>query len=224
VNEQTVPHYDLLFSLLVLSSLVLQARRQIRQMRWRLGRGAIVSAVAACVIGLLANPLFDLTRMTPSHYTAFAQAAGGGIALTPGWQLVSIPVVPGNTSPAAVLSSIDGHYEEAQAFDGCAASPTRVFDPTATTGNTLTVIDQRIGVWIKMTSPGTLSVSGTPPTNTSLQLCRGLNLVGYPLAEPLPITSVLAPIAGKFSRVYGLAQARAARSSTCASARTRPAA
>jgi YD repeat-containing protein len=49
----------------------------------------------------------------------------------------------------------------------------------------------------------TLSVSGTPPTNTSLQLCRGLNLVGYPLAEPLPITSVLAPIAGKFSRVYG---------------------
>ena len=39
-------------------------------------------------------------------------------------------------------------------------------------------------------------------------LCPGLNLVGYPLATELPVTTVLAAIAGKFSRVYGFNAAK----------------
>jgi len=152
----------------------------------------------------LAGGFAEMPHVTAIGATALVAAAGPvTIPLVAGWNLVSLPQVPDNPDPAAVLASIAGSYEEAQAFDGCSASPTRIFDPTASSGNTLTAIDQRIGAWIKMTSPGALSVSGTAPSSTSLHLCAGLNLVGYPLAAELPVTTVLAPIAGKFSRVYG---------------------
>jgi hypothetical protein len=159
----------------------------------RLIRLALTSVLAAVAFGALiaGQPLVASGQSTQS------------MPLQPGWQLVSLPVVPGNTSPSAVLASITSQLQEAQAFDGCSGTPTRVFDPTASSGNTLSSIDQSMGVWIKMTTPANLTLSGTAPTTTTIHLCSGLNLVGYPLATELPPTTVLAPIAGKFSRVYG---------------------
>lgn len=174
------------------------AGRRDLQSSMRLIRLAFTSVMVAVAVGAL---------IAGQPLVASGQSAQS-LPLQAGWQLVSLPVVPGNTAPSAVLASITSQLEEAQAFDGCSASPARVFDPTASSDNTLTSIDPSIGVWVKMTAPASLSLSGTAPTTTSMHLCSGMNLVGYPLPTELPVSTVLSPIAGKFSRVYGYSAAR----------------
>ena len=126
------------------------------------------------------------------------------IPLTRGWNLVSIPEEPTDTDPTAVLSSIDGNYSEVYAYNGCdAADPWKLYDPANQANSNLTAIDHKMGLWIDMTAADTLEVSGSTPSDTSIQLCEGWNLIGYPLDTPLPVNGALASIYGKYERVFG---------------------
>ncbi|MFQ5858194.1 MAG: hypothetical protein ACE5LU_21535 [Anaerolineae bacterium] len=126
------------------------------------------------------------------------------IALVAGWNLISMPEELADTDPASVLSSIAGQYNLVYAYAGCdAADPWKLYDPAAPPpASDLTVIDHRIGFWIEMTAQATLSVDGTKPTSTSIQLCQGWNLIGYPMDKVLPVPVALAPIAGKYTLVF----------------------
>ncbi|MFQ5593658.1 MAG: RHS repeat-associated core domain-containing protein [Anaerolineae bacterium] len=126
------------------------------------------------------------------------------IPLTTGWNLISLPLEPPDTDPAAVLSSIAGQYNLAYAYDGCdAADPWKLYDPAAPPpANDLTAIDHRIGLWIEMTADATLDVAGTQPTSTDIPLCEGWNLIGYPLDEAWPVAEALASIEGKYDLIF----------------------
>lgn len=125
------------------------------------------------------------------------------IPLLAGWNLISLPKQPDSVDPAAVLSSISGSYDVAHAYDACSANPWRTFDPADPSGSSLTAIDHRMGVWVRVTAAATLAVTGTEPAETSIHLCQGWNLIGYPLSQPRPVLAALSSIAGKFQRVYG---------------------
>jgi RHS repeat-associated protein len=59
-----------------------------------------------------------------------------------------------------------------------------------------------MGLWIEVTAPAWLNVMGTPPESTVVRLCRGWNLIGYPLAMALPVSDALASIEGRYDRVF----------------------
>lgn len=141
----------------------------------------------------------------PATLAAGASAASPGeVPLVPGWNLVSLPVEPASVDPAAVLLPIAGRFDLVHAYDACAtADPWRTYDPAAASGNTLTALDHRIGFWLRATAAVTLQVSGTVPAETTIQLCPGWNLIGYPLAQPRSVPNALHSIAGKYLRVYG---------------------
>jgi len=141
----------------------------------------------------------------PVTLAAGASAASPGeVPLVPGWNLVSLPVEPASVDPAAVLLPIAGRFDLVHAYDACAtADPWRTYDPAAASGNTLTALDHRIGFWIRATAAVTLPVSGTAPAETTIQLCPGWNLIGYPLTQPRSVPNALHSIAGKYLRVYG---------------------
>ncbi len=135
------------------------------------------------------------------------------IPLNIGWNLVSIPEEPtdsdpatvDDTDPAVVLSSIAGNYTQVYAYDACdVADPWKMYDPAADPAdNDLTAIDHKIGFWIEMTTADTLNVSSSTPTDPTMQLCQGWNLIGYPMDQTLPVAGALSGIEGKYERVFG---------------------
>jgi len=121
-----------------------------------------------------------------------------------GWNLVSVPEHPNDTSPAVVLSSITGHYDLVYAYDASDQNdPWKRFDPSAPSfSNDLLAIDESKGLWLHTTDavtwvfPGSTSPSGITPLQT------GWNLVGYPSLDTQPIGEALASIASDYDLVY----------------------
>ncbi len=113
-----------------------------------------------------------------------------GIALVPGWNLVSFNVHPLDNSISSVLSSIAGQYTLVYAWDTSAAHSSSgnwmKYDPAAPAfSNTLESLNEGMGFWIRMRTADTLEVQGSIPSSTDINLTNaagGWNLVGYPSA------------------------------------------
>lgn len=145
--------------------------------------------------------------------TLFAGTVGGSVwqysfggawaqNLGTGWQLISIPRVPSDPSPAAVLSSIAGHYDAVCAFDPFdQADPWKRYQPSWPFSD-LSSLTERQGFWVRMTSAATLVVDEDPPSTTSIPLAAGWNLIGYPASASRPVADALASIAGRYTLMY----------------------
>jgi hypothetical protein len=126
----------------------------------------------------------------------------GAVELAPGWNLLSLPEEPPSTSVDNVFTGIGGKYSRVFAYDGCdAADPWREYDPANAGESDLTAVDFRRGLWLQTTEAVALPVAGIAHLSTTLALCAGWNLIGYPLATPQLVGTALASIAGKYSRV-----------------------
>lgn len=125
------------------------------------------------------------------------------IQLRAGWNLISLPVAPTNSSLSTVLRSAAGSYDQVYAYDGCdVTDPWKQHLLGGPPGdNDLLQINETIGVWLHATAPVTLTVTGKPPATTAIPLCTGWNLVGYPSSTPKPIADALSPIAGSYTRI-----------------------
>ena len=97
------------------------------------------------------------------HRWRWCNDADLSIALLSGWNLVSLPAQPANTTIATVLSGITGAYEVVWGYPG---QSWKVYDPNDPDGSTLTTMEAGKGYWIKMTSAETLSVSGAAPSSS----------------------------------------------------------
>ncbi len=76
----------------------------------------------------------------------------------PGWNLVSVAVIPEATSMAEFLESINGKFDlVAAAPDPSDPTDLLTFSPAAGE-NTLTDLDTTMGYWIHMTENGRLTV------------------------------------------------------------------
>jgi RHS repeat-associated protein len=145
-----------------------------------------------------------LAHAPAAYHVEVSDPAGASISMEPGWHLVSLPEEPVDTDPAAVLASIAGSYARVYAYDGCdLADPWKLYDPADPEGSDLTAIDHRMGLWVEMTQTDTLDISWTRPESTLIRLCRGWNLIGYPVGLALPVPGALSSIDGKYDRVFG---------------------
>ena len=100
------------------------------------------------------------------------------LTLEPGWHLLSLPLLPEATDPAAVLAPIEGSYGVVYAYEGCdTADPLKRYDPADLAGSDLTTIDHTLGFWVEMKVTDTLTFTGTQPVETQISLCQGWNLI-----------------------------------------------
>ncbi|MCB8919469.1 MAG: hypothetical protein H6666_16245 [Ardenticatenaceae bacterium] len=127
----------------------------------------------------------------------------GSLPLAAGWNLLSLPQEPANSDPAAVLAALAGSLSRVYAYDGCdSADPWKLYDPADLPASDLTNLDHTLGFWLESSAPVTLAISGTAHLSTTIPLCTGWNLVGYPLARPQTVATALASIQGQYSRVF----------------------
>ena len=83
------------------------------------------------------------------------------VQLYPGWNLVSLPVVPLSPVPKDVLAGLiaNGTITTVWSYSGSPAPSWKYFDAKKGTG-TLTSIMDGMGLWMFMTGPGVLNVEG----------------------------------------------------------------
>ena len=132
-------------------------------------------------------------------------AATAQIPLQPGWNLISLPIIPESTAVADVLASIAGAYDLVYAYDASAPlDPWLRYNVAAPPFlNTLKHLTESMGFWLHITDTATLNVSGEMPISTDISLYAGWNLVGYPSQEPRPLTEALASVLDQVELAYG---------------------
>jgi parallel beta-helix repeat protein len=106
------------------------------------------------------------------------------IVLKPGWNLISLPLIQNDQDLTKVLERIDGYYDAVQWYDNKDPLDNwkhhKVGKPF---GNDLFTLNESMGFWIHITSPGDtiFLYNGTQPlANQNIHLQEGWNLVGYP--------------------------------------------
>jgi hypothetical protein len=122
------------------------------------------------------------------------------IALVAGWNLISFRLHPTSTAIADVLSSINGNYTLVYGWNGNWVR----YDPSVGYGNTLSNLDETMGIWIKMNTAGTLTINGAAADTTNISLKSGWNLVGCPASGSmvLPDAFSLNGLGSDFTLVY----------------------
>ncbi|MBI5000864.1 MAG: choice-of-anchor J domain-containing protein [Euryarchaeota archaeon] len=127
-----------------------------------------------------------------THQSFIEPALGSGTAayfripVVLGWNLVSTPLIPSNTSLPAALTDSNGDtlWDRVQAYSPFTPGNLwkQYYGGWASALNDLTGLDHTCGAWVYVTAVGDgyLNVSGTAPTNASIALATGWNLIGYP--------------------------------------------
>lgn len=121
------------------------------------------------------------------------------IPLARGWNLFSVPLVPADSSPRTVLASIADKYEVLLTRDQ--RNGWRAYRPAHEDISDLDKIEASMGLWIKMSQPATLTVTGVPPTTSSITLTKGWNLVGYPSNRTRLVEQVFGPAVPQIERI-----------------------
>lgn len=117
-----------------------------------------------------------------------------------GWNFISPRLMPTTPTLPEFLSSIAGKYTLVQGYSNGAWKMYQ-----AGVGGSLTQVDEKMGLWIKVTQNCVLTVMGEPPSSTTIHLTAangGWNLIGWPSDDTRSVTAALASIGGKFDIVY----------------------
>jgi hypothetical protein len=134
------------------------------------------------------------TGTTPSEPTK-GQAT---INLMKGWNLMSLPLQPSDTSINSVLKDILGKYMAIYAYE---AGNYLSYIP-GETPNSLSTIEPGRGYWIYMEEAGSIQLQGEVASKT-ISLREGWNLSGLNTTNTIPVTNAFSSITSKISVVYG---------------------
>ena len=126
------------------------------------------------------------------------------IPLLAGLNLISIPEEPADSDPMVIFADIVGELGKVTAHNACdLTDPWKVYDPTNPAASDLPTVDHTIGMWVSANAATLLPTDGTLPASTTMELCEGWNLIGFPAGEPRHPHTALASIAGKWQRIFG---------------------
>ena len=106
------------------------------------------------------------------------------VSLVPGWNLISLPIVPSNTAIKTVLADLIGSKDFTKVWTYQAGTwKYATLSSTGVLSGGLTTMQDGVGYWIYMTRPDMLYVSGyvIPPAAgpPSYSLTLGWNLIGF---------------------------------------------
>jgi parallel beta-helix repeat protein len=105
------------------------------------------------------------------------QAAKFTRPLTPGPNLVSIPLIQFNVSIEYVLQTVE--FDKAWYYDS-SSQEWNWFMKDKTYSGGLSNLNHTIGMWLNVTEASNLTVAGVVPAQTMIQLRQGWNLVSFP--------------------------------------------
>ncbi len=108
----------------------------------------------------------------------YADGAAGG------WNFVSFNLVPGDTSPEAILENptygISGNYDRLMYYNAADGEWLSYVPGRAARYNNMHSWNHHMGLWIRMTTSDTLTIAGTLPASTEITLYPGWTMVGLP--------------------------------------------
>jgi len=149
----------------------------------------------------------ELTGPTPTptpHHTPTPSGNGSSPfvkVLTPGWNALSIPLIPFGPRLPEILQSIDGSYDQVKWYDNGEWPPRWRYYIPGDNNSDLDSIPQLIGVWVEMNQADTLSVGGLVPAGTTIHLEPGWNQIGFPASAAQRVEATLAAIDGSYDKV-----------------------
>jgi len=106
-----------------------------------------------------------------------------------GWNLISLPLTPINSSTSAVLGNDTIEYDAVYRYN----ATSKLFEDVTTR-----TMDPGIGYFVNVTTAGTWSYEGQPYNSMSIDLKQGLNMIGW-LNCTKQISGNLTSIAGKYN-------------------------
>ncbi len=189
-------------------------------MRGEIRVGSPPTPTTTATLTATATPMATVTptptpTVTPTPTLTPTPTVGGTATPTPttaqsleidllaGWNLISLPLIPGDESPAAVLASVAGKYNSAWAYAPGQTNPWLSYDPDVPPFlNTLTAIDEKMGVWLNMKEAAILTVTGTQPGSTEIAIFQGWNFIGYPSDQTRSVPNVLAGVSYNSAWAY----------------------
>jgi hypothetical protein len=130
------------------------------------------------------------------------------ISLSTGWNLISLPLIPDNSSIENVLAGLNVPIENVEViwYYDAATGNWLVYTPGPAPDTLLTMEDGK-GYWIKMSAPATLTVHGVvislppaaPPTYSVL---LGWNLIGFTSTSSMTANTYLAGVKDKWASLW----------------------
>lgn len=145
-----------------------------------------------------ASPAIGLPRQRNSDVHTVGESSGG-VSLMGGWNLISLPIVPFDTSIETVLASLAFPYDLVSVwYYDCCEGEWLVYGSGDTSFQTLTTMEDGKAYWVRMRHPqeqhSDPSISGTypyalwvfgtkapmpPGLPSSYDVCEGWNMVGF---------------------------------------------
>lgn len=140
----------------------------------------------------------DAVGNVSEPYPAFAgaQLMSSDLALVPGWNLVSWPLSPVSRNLTDILLALDGICDQAWTYSALDEEA-----PWKEWPGDLAETDETTGLWLHVTEPVSLTLSGWRPKTTEIALGAGWNLVGYPAQTAYSVEEALLSLTGKYTRV-----------------------
>ncbi len=125
-----------------------------------------------------------------SHIISFEDYVKRSLSLElePGYHLLSFPFVRDDNTVETVLSPIEGSYDKVLYYDTWDESWKSYQIDRPPHFNTLEYINRTMGVVVNITQDAVLELEGTLPYHTEILLNQGLNMVAYPLDEPMELS------------------------------------
>ena len=102
-----------------------------------------------------------------------------------GWNFISNPLVPGDTSIPTIFIDLDGDttWTYLQHYDGAdGADHWKTYNPAYPGAPDLNDVNETMGVWIYVDTvgDGIIRLEGSNPSATTINLVAGWNMVGFP--------------------------------------------
>jgi hypothetical protein len=165
----------------------------------------------------------DVSSRHDSNLYAVGESSGSA-SLTGGWNLVSLPVVPFDTSIESVLASLAFPYDLVSVwYYDCCEDEWLVYGNRDTGFKTLTTMEDGKAYWVRMRYPeeqhSDPSISGTypyalwifgtkipmpPSLPSSYDVCDGWNMVGFRSMEDMAPQDYLAEFSpSEYGAIYG---------------------
>jgi hypothetical protein len=152
--------------------------------------------------GDTANYFYTVEAIDANSNRGMSTDQGGKFTkfLSAGVNLVSTPLAPYDSSTAVLLQTLD--FDRAWTSD--AFDPIygwKSFVKAKPWEGRFQTVDHTMGIWVNVLSGDYMTVAGTVPTFTSIQLNMGWNLVGYPSFTNDTVQNLLTGI--NYDRIEG---------------------
>ncbi|MFO7991326.1 MAG: Ig-like domain-containing protein [Thermoplasmata archaeon] len=133
--------------------------------------------------------IYDMAYNSDLDSVTFTIAHSNNISLTStgssnGWNFLSTKLIPLDTSLTAILddpeNGILNNYSKVMYYDASTGDWKTYVPGRAAQYNDLTTWNRNMGIWIQMINDDSLTIRGTEPSTTNIDLYPGWNMVGYP--------------------------------------------